>query len=102
MKYVRHAETGGVFGLEFEKLAHFTTLASAQFNANVFTAEDKITEVNTEEFQSLLLGCGIPFQHPDRLANFNRGGTWSRAHDNADQLAANQVLLNKLVKKLGA
>lgn len=77
MKVVEHIETGHVFGLDQEFISHITTMGAAQYVTNVLTPDDKIIRANTAEFQALLQGFGIPFEHPDRLATTDPGKSWS-------------------------
>lgn len=101
MKYVHHVESGGFFGIEFGKLSHFTSTAAAQYNCNFFTAEDKVETMNTDQWQSVLKGCGIPLHHPDRLQDEDPGGTWSFEQENINVATRNQQILTALAGKAG-
>lgn len=90
---VNHTESGGIFLVAQEYIAHFTSVANAQYIANLLTTDDKIIVQNTSEFQTTLRAFGIPFEHPDRLATQDAGGSWSRG-------AANANLLSAIVDKL--
>lgn len=95
MKVVLHRETGGVYVVDREYIAHMTSMTDAQYVANVFTAEDEIIKMNTAEFQATLKGLAIPFEHPDRLRLKDPGKSWSR-----DQEI--KVGIDRVLTKLGA
>ena len=95
MQVVLHKETGGVFVVAQEYIAHMASMTDAQYAANLLTAEDVIVPQNTAQFQATLKALGIPFVQPDLLRLKSPGTVWSRSTESA-------LKIDRLLAKLGA
>lgn len=68
--------TGHVFALATGHIRHETDQKRAEYNARVFTVEDRIVEMDDIEFLGVIDSLGIPRSAPARLAK-ERGTSWS-------------------------
>ena len=79
MLVARKTSTGDTFTLGPHFVKHETDYASAQYSANVFTADDAILQLDDNQFNTILDSLGIPRTQPTRLAAEDRGGVWAPA-----------------------